>query len=320
MTLICDRVARREDDIPATSSPPITGAYQAFVKGLTAFVLPAFEAAIPKGAYMSTEKPILSQTSPISRHGIMPDGKLALDEVTAVTSEGAHLSSDGGHGSVGGIASAATDVSPVNSATSVLDVNTGGAVGVIHPDEKGRDVDNSATEQQVAGEGDVEEEVVVVVARILKLTVTDTSLFGDDVAAAKALLPQPSVPAPDPKRLSIPQEKVRQLLRHPASRVQRVPLPQLEILPPLPLQQRSSSRPGSSKATLERTGKDAGRRTPAGKGTKGTEGLISGSRRGLRIEERAVSGALEENPYRWVVSGIAEGFPTVSHKSKGGVL
>lgn len=61
-------------------------------------------------------------------------------------------------------------------------------------------------------------------ARIIGLEMAGGSSAEGDLELARSLLPDPAVPAPDPKLLPIPAHKVRQLLRRPAPRMHRTPL------------------------------------------------------------------------------------------------
>lgn len=132
---------------------------------------------------------------------------------------------------------------------------------------------------------------------VLYLDTTDAAKSQDDAKAASALLPEPAVPTPDPNVLTIPADKVRQLVRRPATpRCHRPrPLQKIEILP------RSDSRPPTR-------GGSAGKAKD--KQRSGRSGVVNqkGKRDDKDIEPtrgektRAESGALKGNPYRWVVS------------------
>lgn len=136
--------------------------------------------------------------------------------------------------------------------------------------------------------------------RVIELKTMGDSEVEADVEAARMLLPEPAVPAPDPKMVAIPPEKVRQQVRRPAPRAKRQPLQILEILPVQPQEASPpSSRPGSRnaavKAKVEAQAKvEQKAAAPAQHKHQGGGGDAA----------RAVSGALEGNPYRWVVSSI----------------
>lgn len=135
------------------------------------------------------------------------------------------------------------------------------------------------------------------VLRVIELKTTEDSEIDADVKAAQVLLPEPAVPAPDPKMVAIPPEKVRQQVRRPAPRVKRQPLQTLEILP-VPPQEASppSSRPGS-RSTAGKA------RAEAKAKVEQQAALVQNKQKGDSGDGvRAVSGALEGNPYRWVVS------------------
>ena len=142
-------------------------------------------------------------------------------------------------------------------------------------------------------------------ARVIELEVADASQVKEDAELARALLPEPQVPAPDPKLFAIPPEKVRQLLRRPVTRVQRTPLQRLEILPvvvdsPPPTPSSPSSqteRTSKTKRNSKTKAEQAEASSSTAKEIKGDEGNVEGGG-----QVRASSGALEGNPYRWVVS------------------
>lgn len=135
-----------------------------------------------------------------------------------------------------------------------------------------------------------------VTARIVNLETMDTSEYQDDAEKACGLLPELAVPAPDPKILVIPPEKVRQVVRRPAAaRGERPPLLRIEILSS-PVLGPSSGKDGTSKEKDE-TRED---KPEVGGRTHKYTGGISGAER--EKETRTISGALEGNPYRWVVS------------------
>lgn len=136
------------------------------------------------------------------------------------------------------------------------------------------------------------------VLRVIELKAAEDSEIEAGVEAAQMLLPEPAVPAPDPKMVAIPPEKVRQQVRRPAPRVKRQPLQTLEILPVQPQgASPTSSRPGSRNATGKARAETKPKveqqvAVPAQDKQKGDGG----------DDGRAASGALEGNPYRWVVS------------------
>lgn len=127
--------------------------------------------------------------------------------------------------------------------------------------------------------------------RVIDLEVTGDSEAETDSQSARAVLPEPAVPAPDPKVVAIPPDKVRQQLRRPVPRAQRQPLQTLEILPLHPEEAaQPSPRPGSRNATKPRIeSKPKIEHSAASAKEKGEEGI------------GAASGALGDNPYRWVV-------------------
>lgn len=149
--------------------------------------------------------------------------------------------------------------------------------------------------------------------RVIELRTSEDSGIETDVEAAQTLLPEPAVPAPDPKMVAIPLEKVRQQVRRPAPRVKRQPLQTLEILPVQPQEASPpSSRPGSrpGKARVEAKAKaDQQVAAPAENSERGDGG--DGA--------RAASGALEGNPYRWVVSCVLLAFQAVGAEFERGV-
>lgn len=158
-------------------------------------------------------------------------------------------------------------------------------------------------------------------SRVLELETTVASPAERDVEAAEGILPEPAVPAPDPKLLAIPFDKVRQLVRRPLPRMQRTPLQKLEILPPPSSQSPSPSRPSSSAAHAAKAKEDVGpkgRQAGGGDGVEEQEG--SHMARG-KDEEReragALSGALEGNPYRWVVRSNNDGDGCSNNKTLG---
>ncbi|CAM9160782.1 unnamed protein product, partial [Discosporangium mesarthrocarpum] len=114
--------------------------------------------------------------------------------------------------------------------------------------------------------------------------ISDQSDFGSDlqvtVKATLDVVPDPEVPVPDPKDLPIPEERIRQVVRRPGPRGQRPPLSRVDILP---VEEKAFS-PAPSDAEPE---------VSNGKVLQGWE------REGE--EEKSPSGALEGNPYRWVI-------------------
>lgn len=153
------------------------------------------------------------------------------------------------------------------------------------------------------------------VLRVIELKATENSEIEADVEAARLLLPEPAVPAPDPKMVAIPPEKVRQQVRRPAPRVKRQPLQTLEILP-VQSQEASppSSRPGSRNAT--------GKARVEAKAK--VEQQVVASAQNKEKEDggdvvRALSGALEGDPYRWVVSVVFLTYQAVGAELKQGV-
>lgn len=148
--------------------------------------------------------------------------------------------------------------------------------------------------------------------RVFELETAESSEAEADAEAARLLLPEPATPAPDPKTLAIPAEKVRQQVRRPVPRVRRQPLQTLlEILSALPEDPSSpSSRPGSrtasakarveskAKVELDQSRQQLGGATPAQEKDGGGHGEVG----------RATSGALEGNPYRWVVGSASSAY------------
>ena len=149
-------------------------------------------------------------------------------------------------------------------------------------------------------------------ARVIDLEVTDTSEIAGDTELARALLPEPEVPAPDPKMSAIPPEKVMQLLRRPATRVQRTPLQRLEILPviaapPPPATPSSRSSQSERNSSSKVKGGDNGKTKDGHSVESVCEEIVSGGEGKAEGGDggqapRAPSGALEGNPHRWVVS------------------
>lgn len=147
------------------------------------------------------------------------------------------------------------------------------------------------------------------ITRTFELKTTDVSTQYVDVKTARSLLPEPAVPAPDPKQLVIPPEKIRQLVRRPTPRMQRPPMQKLEILQPSASPEPSPSRPASSPESASKVkdgNKAKGARVAGDKHERAEEKsqnfIQKKDQRG--DEGRGVSGALEENPYRWVVSEV----------------
>lgn len=167
-----------------------------------------------------------------------------------------------------------------------------------------------------------------VITWVLNLEMTSSFNLHDDVETAYALLPLPAVPAPDPKLLAIPDEKVRQLVRRPVVRQgERPPLRRIEILPWPVVPSRAPSR-GDSDAPPGSAGAGSG-------GTGGLDGKMKDTENKAKIDTikartgelsatgaswggaltagsepagatRAASGALGEDGYRWVVSEDSE--------------
>ncbi len=151
--------------------------------------------------------------------------------------------------------------------------------------------------------------------RVFELETAESSEAEADAETARLLLPEPAAPAPDPKMLAIPADKVRQQVRRPVPRVQRQPLiTLLEILSalpedPSPPSSRPGSRNASAKARVERVERveskakddlDQPRQQLGGDGP--TQDKDGGDDEEVA---RAPSGAVGENPYRWVVSSAS---------------
>ena len=156
--------------------------------------------------------------------------------------------------------------------------------------------------------------------RIFRLEIASDSTAGGMLALAHGTLPAPAVPAPDPKLLPIPPDKLRQLIRRPLSRAQRPPTEKLEICTPSETSESSPSRPNSSSsaraAAPAKGDRDSEKGlTSGGDGIKGNEKDNVEQARWMGDGE-AVSGAIEGNPYRWVVSKKFE----VSWVSGGGAI
>ena len=105
--------------------------------------------------------------------------------------------------------------------------------------------------------------------------------------------------------VAIPLEKVRQQVRRPAPRVKRQPLQTLEILPVQPQEASPpSSRPGSRPGKARVEAKAKAEQQVAAPAENSEKGDGSGG-------ARTASGALEGNPYRWVVSCVLLAFQAV---------
>lgn len=143
------------------------------------------------------------------------------------------------------------------------------------------------------------------VLRVIELEVRGDSEAENDAESARALLPEPAVPAPDPKVVAIPPEKVRQHVRRPMPRAQRHPLRALEILPVQPeTTSPNSSRPGSRNAAKARRESSKPKAEQQQQQTGKEKGVVGGDD---MLGAGVPSGALEGNPYRWMVSSCIYG-------------
>lgn len=151
--------------------------------------------------------------------------------------------------------------------------------------------------------------------RVFYLDIGDDSSAERDFEAAHAMLPLPAVPAPDPKLLPIPSDKLRQLFRRSPSRLQKIPpMESLEILPWFESSDDSFS-PSVSNSTLPEhavaleEGRD-NKRSDAVNIDNGKGSVVCSENGdnleppGLSGEQRAVSGPVNDNPYRWVVRRV----------------
>lgn len=134
---------------------------------------------------------------------------------------------------------------------------------------------------------------------VILLETAEASTSDYDFEKATTVLPQPLVPAPDPKVLAIPPERVRQLVRRPVPRGQRPSLQMIEILPtstPHVLEEQETSVDSEHNEKEGEAASDQPARAID----------IADDGRGViderREEGRAMSGAIDGKPYRWVVS------------------
>lgn len=256
----------------------------------------------------------LSFTETASRPG-SPDGghkRSGENEVTdgGSIATGAGGSSRGGGGGGGGSqAPSGSDVADGDSlaggslASDPVPGSSGGNGGGALP----TDLPPGGADSIGGGGGGEEVTGASLTLRVIELEVTELSEADVDAEAARSLLPEPLVPAPDPRVVPIPPEKLRQQVRRPVPRVQRPPLQTLEILPVLPLDASPpSSRPGSRNATSKASvGGAAAVKTEQQRRQQPTALENDNDNEKADTEggeRRAASGALEGNPYRWVVS------------------
>lgn len=264
---------------PTTASP-----YAEFIETLTTVILPVFESfaassipAAPPGFPDTASSP----SSPGGRGG--GNSNEMTDVGSTATAAGG---SNGGDAVDGGSLAGGSLAGGSLTGGSLA---SGSAAGI-----------SGGKTQGIDSVGGGEEFSALSVLRVIELETAEDSEVETDVEAARALLPEPLVPAPDPKMVAIPSEKVRQQVRRPAPRMKRPPLQTLEILPELPQEASPpSSRPGSRNAT--------GRAKVEAKAK--VEQEVAAPAEGNEKRDggdvvRAASGALEGNPYRWVVSFI----------------
>lgn len=236
-----------------------------------AFVLPVFE------CFDASSSP-LGGTNAVSRPG--SPGR------SGGSGYGEHEAAAGGIGSVDGGSLAGGSIAGGSLASESAAGQSGGDGDAV---ALGRGLSSPAT-GSIASDGEPAAAFASAL-RVIDLEVTGDSEAETDSQSARALLPEPAVPAPDPKVVAIPPDKVRQQLRRPVPRAQRPPLQTLEILP-LHSEEAAqpSSRPGSRNATKPRNeSKSKIEHGAASAKVKGDEGI------------GAASGALGDNPYRWVV-------------------
>ena len=280
--------AAANDSSSSSSSSP----YAEFVYVLTTFVLPVFEgSATSPGttAKESADATAISAPNTPSTPVITAGRSHASQSVEG--SEANHSQSDGGSGGGGG---------DNGSGGGTADLFITGSINS-EPllDSDGTLLPMDAAETEAARTRST--------ARVIDLEVAGASEMKEDAETARALLPEPEVPAPDPKVFAIPPEKVRQLLRRPATRVQRAPLQRLELLPVVVVTEPPPQTPSSPSSQAGRSSKPKGsskaRDEQGEASSSAAEEIVSDE---FRVEGgdqgRASSGALEGNPYRWVVS------------------
>lgn len=187
-----------------SEDPPAEGVtrhpYSIFLQNLKDVVLLVFEGSLeppsPLGVQLSTP-----QAPP----------ELSKEEGTRDTvTSGADIS--GGGGGAGGRGNAATGgAAPPEGgsiASEISGVSTSGLPLASQSGTVPSDIGTAAT----------------LVARVIELEMSGGSSPEGDLEIAHSLLPDPAVPAPDPKALPIPADHVRQLVRRPTPRIQRTPL------------------------------------------------------------------------------------------------
>lgn len=264
--------------------------YTEFIEILTTFILPAFENFTASSMGIA------------SRPGSPGSGRGRSGE-SEVTDGGSSRDGGGGGGRDKQILGSGEVIDGSSLAAGSLALNpvagsSGGDVGGALP------TDLPPGAESIAGGGDGVTSTSSPL-RVIKLEVTEISEAEADAETAQSLLPEPQVPAPDPKVVAIPPEKLRQQVRRPVPRMQRPPLQTLEILPVQPLDPSPpSSRPGSRNATSKPSVGGAAKTEQQGKKEANLEpdDEKAGGEGGVG---RASSGALEGNPYRWVVSASA---------------
>lgn len=174
--------------------------YSDFLQNLTDFVLPVFEGSVepppPLGVQSSTP-----QAAP----------ELSKVEVTRENFNGGADIGGGGDGAGGRCNAAAGGAAPPEGGCVASETSGASTSSLPPPSPSG--VAASAMGTAAAS-----------MARVLELETAGGSSAEGDLEIARSLLPDPTVPAPDPKILPIPADKVRQLVRRPAPRMQRTPL------------------------------------------------------------------------------------------------
>lgn len=171
--------------------------YSDFLQNLTDFVLPVFEGSVeppPLGVHSST---------------LRAAPELSKVEVTRETfNSGADI---GGGGAGGRGNAAAGGAAPTEGGSVASEISGASTSGLPQP---------SVSEMAASTMGTA----AASMARVIELETAGGSSAEGDLEIARSLLPDPTVPAPDPKVLLIPADKVRQLVRRPAPRMQRMPL------------------------------------------------------------------------------------------------
>lgn len=266
----------------ATASP-----HAAFIQILTASIIPVFESFATMGSHPSAPLGLAHTTSRPSSPGGNSDVGDVGSAATAAAAAGGSQGPNRGDSPAGGSLAEGSVAGNSIASDSIAGLN-GGTLPV------------PSGAHSIAGGGDAT--VTHSMLRVIELEVAGDSEVEVDVEAAQALLPEPAVPAPDPKVVAIPPETVRQHVRRPMPRAQRLPMQALEILPDLPeTTSANSSRPGSRNATrAKRESSKAKTEQQQHQLAVSIKEKCAGGDDVLRAG--APSGALGGNPYRWVVS------------------